>query len=48
MTTHINAELYKALPIDVKPTIDPSEEITTDNLNKIKDMIPVKKIPEDM
>ena len=40
--------INKALPTDVSPVIDPSGAITTDNLKRNKEIIPVKNIPEAM
>ena len=38
--------VHKALPREVNPVIDPSGDITTDNLKSNKEIAPVKKIPD--
>ena len=41
-----NPEKNKAFPKLVNPVIDPLASVTTDNLNEIRAITPVKNIPE--
>ena len=48
ITTHFNPEKNKALPILVKPVIEPAESVTTDILKDMRAIIPVNNIPVAM